>query len=99
MAGKQAKFLMAADLAQLLSYAKTTRRPLRNSVIVLLSAKAGLRAGEIAKLTWEMLLAADGGIGQVIELHDNAAKKKSVRKIPIHADLRKSDQPSLSGPG
>ena len=30
--------------------------PLRNRLIVLLSVKAGLRAGEIANPTWEMVL-------------------------------------------
>ena len=33
-----------------------TRHPIRNRVIVLLSAKAGLRAGEIANLTWDMVV-------------------------------------------
>jgi integrase len=56
MAGKQAKILNDKQLAHLLAYASTTRYPLRNRVIVLLSVKAGLRAGEIAKLTWDMVL-------------------------------------------
>ena len=57
-------------------------------MIVLLSAKAGLRAGEIANLTWDMVVDATGQIGGVIELCDNAAKKGSGRTIPIHPDLR-----------
>jgi hypothetical protein len=36
-----------------LVFASCTRHCLRNAVMVLLSAKAGLRAGEIAKLTWD----------------------------------------------
>jgi integrase/recombinase XerD len=48
MPGKQAKILSEDDLQDLLVYASTTRNPIRNRVIVLLSAKAGLRAGEIA---------------------------------------------------
>jgi hypothetical protein len=54
MPGKRAKILSAADVADLLVFASCTRNPQRNSVIVLLSAKAGLRAGEIANLsgTW-----------------------------------------------
>jgi integrase len=51
MAGKRAKSLSAADVGDLLVFASCTRHPLRNAVIVLLSAKAGLRAGEIANLT------------------------------------------------
>jgi integrase/recombinase XerD len=50
--------------------------------------KAGLRAGEIAKLTWDMVLDPTGEIGNVIELHDSAAKKRSGRLIPIHPSLR-----------
>src|SRR6202034_2505290 len=58
MAGRQAKILSAGDVGDLLTFASVSRHPLRNRVIVLLSAKAGLRAGEIANLTWDML--ADG---------------------------------------
>ena len=55
---------------------------------MLLSAKAGLRAGEIANLTWDMVLDPTGEIGRVIELRDRAAKNGSGRLIPIHPDLR-----------
>ena len=88
MAGKQAKILSAHALDQLLAYAAQTRKPLRNAVIVLLSAKAGLRAGEIAKLSWAMVLDANGRVGDAIELQDKAAKKGSGRSIPIHPSLR-----------
>jgi len=47
MAGKQAKILSTNAVDHLLAFATTTRHPLRNTVIVLLSTKAGLRAGEI----------------------------------------------------
>jgi integrase len=88
MAGKQAKILSEDDLQDLLVYAAATRDPIRNRVIVLLSAKAGLRAGEVAKLTWDMVVEPNGAIGTVIELRDHAAKKRSGRLIPLHADLR-----------
>src|SRR5258708_28956758 len=87
MAGKQAKTLSTDDIKDLLVYASCTRHPLRNAVIVLLSAKAGLRAGEIANLTWPMVVDATGQISGLIELRDNAAKKGSGRSIPIHTDL------------
>jgi hypothetical protein len=45
MPGKRAKILSAADVGDLLVFASCTRHPLRNTVIVLLSAKAGLRLG------------------------------------------------------
>jgi integrase/recombinase XerD len=90
MPGKQAKTLSTGDVNDLLVLASCTRYPLRNSVIVLLSAKAGLRAGEIANLTWDMVLGGSGDINTVIELRDSAAKKGSGRLIPIHPLLRQA---------
>jgi integrase len=88
MSGKQAKTISEDNIKDLLIYAECTRHPVRNQIIVLLSAKAGLRAGEIAKLTWDMLLDANGGMGRTIELRDHAAKNRSGRQIPIHSQLR-----------
>jgi integrase/recombinase XerD len=56
----------------------------------LFSVKAGLRAAEIANLTWEMVLDPSGAIGTVLELRDHAAKKGHGRLIPLHADLREA---------
>ena len=54
MIGKRAKILAQAHVEDLLFFARHTRHPIRNQVIVLLSVKAGLRAAEIANLagTW-----------------------------------------------
>jgi hypothetical protein len=41
MAGKQAKVLSEQEVEDLLFFAKTTRNPDRNRVIILLSVKAG----------------------------------------------------------
>src|ERR1700722_1244386 len=87
MPGKQAKILAPLDIADLLAFADCSRHPLRNRVIVLLSTKAGLRAGEIASLTWDMVLDAGGQISNIVELRDAAAKKGSGRLIPMHAEL------------
>jgi integrase/recombinase XerD len=88
MAGRQAKTLNAAQLAAALRLTARNRYADRDRVILLLSAKAGLRAGEIAKLTWPMVLDARGGVGDCIELHDSVAKKGSGRIIPINPLLR-----------
>jgi integrase/recombinase XerD len=88
MPGKQAKILSTDHIDDLLFFADHTRLPLRNRLIVLLSIKAGLRAGEIAKLTWDMVLNASGEVSTVLELRDHAAKMGSGRTIPLHADLR-----------
>ena len=63
MPGKQAKILSADHIDDLLFFAERSRHPDRNRLIVLLSIKAGLRAAEIAKLTWQMVLGAGGEIG------------------------------------
>jgi integrase len=68
MPGRRTKILSAADVADLLVFASCTRHPLRNTVMVLLSAKAGLRAGEIANLTWDMVVDANGQISGLVEL-------------------------------
>jgi integrase len=84
MPGKQAKILSLGDFNDLLVFANCTRHPLRNRVIVLLAAKAGLRAGEIANLTWDMVLDPTGDVGAVIELRDIAAENGCGRLIPVH---------------
>jgi integrase/recombinase XerD len=53
MAGKQAKTLSTDHIDDLLFFAERSRHPLRNRIIVLLSVRAGLRAAEIAQLTWD----------------------------------------------
>ena len=88
MAGKQAKILTDDQQNLLLSYVYTRRYPIRNSALVLLSVKAGLRAAEIAKLTWEMILDPSGAVGDVIELRDHAAKRKHGRLVPMNPQLK-----------
>jgi integrase len=90
MAGKQAKMLTRQQVAAALRRARCSRYAQRDRVMILLSVKAGLRAGEIANLTWSMVLDAEGRIADHIELHDAAAKKRSGRTIPIHPDLRRA---------
>jgi integrase len=87
MGGRQAKILSENTYKDLLVFAATTRQPARNRLIVLLSLKAGLRAGEIANLTWDMVLDPTGSIARSIDLQDSAAKKRSGRIIPVHRAL------------
>jgi integrase len=87
MAGKQAKILSDRQIDDLLFLAKAYRNPVRNRVMVLLSVKAGLRAAEIANLTWDMVFDGCGEVSRTIELRDGAAKNGSGRLIPIHPDL------------
>src|SRR6476659_6133628 len=73
MRGKQAKILSSDNLDDLLLFAETSRHPLRNKLLVLLSVKAGLRAAEIAHLTWAMVTDPTGAVSTVLELPDRAA--------------------------
>jgi len=54
----------------------------------LLSIKSGLRAREIASITWGMVTDSEGEISDDIALENRAAKGKSGRRIPMHPDLR-----------
>jgi integrase/recombinase XerD len=90
MAGKQAKTLMRSQVQAALRHARHSRYPERDRAMILLPVKAGLRAGEIAKLTWPMVLDAAGRLADRIELHDTAAKKRGGRAIPLHSDLRRA---------
>ena len=76
-----------------------SKNVLRDYAIVLFSFKAGLRAGEIAKLEWRDVIDATGKIGQKIGQEDDgspvhgftvpakAAKKGHTRTIPFHPAL------------
>jgi len=86
--GKQAKILSKKQLDQLIWYVGTLRHPLRNEVIVMLSTRAGLRAKEIAGLTWSMITDADGDIASSIHLTDKASKGRGGRVIPLNMQLR-----------
>lgn len=92
MAGKQVKTLSRQQVQLALRHVRDGRYPQRDRVMILLSLKAGLRAGEIAKLTWPMVLDPQGRIAKQIELHDRAAKKGSGRTVPLHPDLRRALQ-------
>jgi len=88
--GKQAKILTSQQQAAVLGYLASTRRPLRNKVIFLLSVKAGLRAKEIAHLKWDMLTASDGTMCHSISLRDDATKGKSGGVVWLNKILRAS---------
>jgi integrase/recombinase XerD len=84
MVGKRAKILSPDHVEDLLVFARQTRHPIRNQVLVLLSVKAGLRAGEIANLTWQMLVEPTGecpGSGK----HFGQLASKAARPIPVAA--------------
>jgi integrase/recombinase XerD len=84
---KQAKVLSKQQQNTVLLYLETTRHALRNKVIFLLSVRAGLRAKEIASITWDMVTDAEGNITDCIELSNNASKGKSGGVIWMNKEL------------
>jgi integrase/recombinase XerD len=86
--GKQAKTLSKAQIDTLLLHITNSRNSTRNRVIVLLSIRAGLRAKEIAHLTWAMVLNSDGSLSDDIAIQDCAAKGSSGRVVPMAKDLK-----------
>ena len=81
MLGPQAKIVSPVTLRRMLAYARQTRQPKRDTVIVLLSVKAGLRACEIAALQWSMVMTDNGKMSDVIDIRDTIAKRGSGRRI------------------
>ena len=89
--GKQAKVLTPRQEAMVLRQLEATRYPLRDRAMFLFSVKAGLRAKEVAELTWSMVTDADGRVGAAIALEDRASKGRGGgRTIPMHPQLREA---------
>jgi integrase/recombinase XerC len=84
---KRAKVISISDQQLFKAYVGSKRHGARNVVISLLSFKAGLRACEIAGLSWPMICDAGGQVGDSLEISSSIAKKGSGRRIPIHRDL------------
>ena len=63
-----ARVLEPDDVRRLLRYAHSTRHPERNAVMIELNFKAGLRACEMAGLTWPMVLKTNGGIAEQLSV-------------------------------
>ena len=89
--GKQAKTLTPKQETAVLRYLEGTRYPERNRAMLLLSSKAGLRAKELASLTWGMVTDADGNVADEIELTNSASKGKGGgRTIPLNSSLKEA---------
>ena len=89
---KQAKTLSKRQITLTTALLQQTRYPARNLAIFLLSVKAGLRAKEIASLTWDMVTDAEGNLGPALHLRDEASKGSSGRVIPLNKELRSALQ-------
>ena len=93
MPGRQAKTLVPSMQKRLLRHLDKSNNPERSRLIVLLALKAGLRACEIARLEWSMVLDPKGRVATTIELHDRIAARPNIsaylsseRRIPFNED-------------
>lgn len=88
--GKQAKVLTPAQIKTALRHIEDQARyPERDRVMLLLSVKAGLRAIEIAELTWPMVTDPEGRVADAMALPNGASKgRHGGRTIPFNRDLR-----------
>jgi integrase/recombinase XerD len=104
----KAKMLTPEEITAVLAHVEAeSRYPERDRVMVLLSVRAGLRASEIAGLSWEHVLTADGStVAEEIDLPRQITKgEKRARVIPIHDELKQALEaliavwPDRVGPG
>lgn len=86
--GTSAKVLAPGELRRLRVHASRGRHGLRNTVLVMLSFNAGLRACEIAGLDWAMVLGPSGRLGVSVLVGDRIAKNGRGRRIPLHPELK-----------
>ncbi|WP_139139270.1 tyrosine-type recombinase/integrase [Sphingobium phenoxybenzoativorans] len=88
MLQRQAKTLSQAQIKAMLTYLSQTKHPVRNCLIFLFSLRAGLRAKEIAHITWAMVTDAEGEVSDCIRLTDIASKGRSGGVVPLAQDLK-----------
>jgi integrase/recombinase XerD len=86
--GTPAKVLAPGEVRRLRKRAACGRYASRNTVMVLLSFKAGLRACEIAGLDSTMVLDPSGRLGSSLMISSTIAKNGRARRLPLHHELR-----------
>jgi integrase len=88
------RFSRREQIRAALAVVAVSRYALRDRVMVLLSVKAGMRAKEVACLTWAMVAMVtdgEGQIGDAIHLTNGASKgKRGGRTIPLNTALREA---------
>ena len=87
---KQAKILSAAQQNTILTHLSTSRQARRNTVMFLLTVDSGLRAKEVAELTWSMITDGEGQLTDRICLENSVAKGKSGGVIYMSNRLRRA---------
>ena len=82
----RAKILSETDLCRVLA-----RCDIQTTAMILLTHRAGLRAMEVARLDWRMVLDGSGSIADFIDLPNVATKGRTgAGRIPISSDLKRA---------
>lgn len=85
----RAKTLTDEALAKVLAKVDTmSGNPLRDYAAILLSFRGGLRACEIAGLSWRDVLDAEGKVADTIEIPPGIAKKGAGGTVPMHPAIK-----------
>lgn len=94
MAIRKAKTLTPEQFKHLLDYVSTLKTSYRDTAMLMLSYKCGLRACEIARLTWRDVVDAQGAVlptSAVIELGHHITKgRRPDTKVYMHSQLREA---------
>ena len=86
--GKQAKVLTKQQIEMVAAYIRGQRNARRNTVVFLLSARAGLRAKEISGLKWGDVVDSDGAISDSVVVRNEVSKGGyGSRRIYMAKDL------------
>ncbi len=85
----QAKTLSTEDLKRVLTYINTKPHAQRNRTMLLLTAWAGLRVGEVAALRVCDVRAADGSVKPQLHLAADRVKHAHARTVFINERLRR----------
>lgn len=83
----QAKSLTEKELQRLLNYLKTTKNPKRNRAMVVLTYWAGLRVGEVAKLTIANVVDSNWIVKREIHLQADQTKGSRARIVLVPEKL------------
>jgi len=87
----KASVLNAVQHNQFLQFLATTRQPLQNRAIYLLSYRAGMRVGSIAGLRLNDVLDSNGALKEVVELRRDIVKgRRNYAAYLVHPELREA---------
>lgn len=89
--GGRAKALTKRQMDQCIEWVRAnSTSPEGDELKLLLSFKAGLRAGEIAQLPIDSMLDPYGNPGHAIYISAKRSKSKTSREIPMHTEIKRA---------